>query len=224
MVQSLPYYRNVFRQLRSDAPKIFIIGYNKTGTTAIYRLLKASGIYCAHFRYSNWSLRPKIPFVRFDNKMHFYLAFEMEKYANEGKLKDYLRTFTCYSDMFFFTDNVEIEANHLFREFHEACPNAYFILNDRPLEAWVNSRAQHGNGTLLKRSMAYHECGEAEVKDIWRAKRDQFHEEVLAYFEGNERFLHFQLDSDPVSRIVDFLAADYAINPKYWLKQNITRA
>jgi hypothetical protein len=198
---------NYLAQRRNPDVKIFFIGFNKCATTAIHRLMAASGIRSIH-----WERR------RGKN-----IALEIEAALRENRLKEYGRRFTALSDPFYFASDRIVEANRYFREFHHAFPNAYFILNDRNVESWIKSRLGHRKGDLLRRFRDFHKAGEDDVKEIWRNDHASHLREVLDHFAGHDRFLHFLVDRDPPKVLTDFLAPTFRIDPDRWTTVNATK-
>jgi hypothetical protein len=131
-------------------------------------------------------------------------------------LREYLSRWTAYSDLISASNSRFVEGNGFFPELHDAFPNSYFVLNDRDVEAWLQSRVQHSKGTFLGRAMAYHATDKEGVLDIWRRQHAQHTAKVLDYFAGKSRFIHFRIDRDPIERMVEFLAPDFKVSASDW--------
>lgn len=181
---------------RLAKPKIFLIGFNKCGTSTLHGFLRDNGIRSVH-----WSEKGVILAAR--------IALNISK---KRPVLDGIDQYTAYSDLCFQTNFAWIEANRFFREFHRDHPDAYFILNDRDLEHWIASRTTHPD--LLERAMAYWQAGEAEVKEIWRREYRRHRAEVLAYFAGNRRFLHFDIEKDDPARLVELMKPDFRLDAR----------
>lgn len=204
---SLNYFRNVARQVVAPGEKIFFIGFNKCGTTAIHLFLKSQGVRSVHHK------------VRDVN-----LAREIDQRASDpDQLKGLLRKWTAYSDLIYASKERIIEANQHFRLFAELFPSAFFILNDRDPAKWVASRCLHHGGRFLKQSMEYHGLTEQGVRDYWLRQRQSHIEEVTAHFAGHERFMRFEIDRQPVSALTRFLAPAYALDSEKWRTVNRTK-
>ncbi len=189
----LPFLNRLVAASRRDV-KIFLIGFNKTGTTTIHKFLRANHIASAHFR-----ARERI------------IALEMSR--NIGRHEDVLHGisgFTAYSDFTFATADVWLEGSKYFATMHAHYPRAYFILNDRDVDTWVESRSGHDN--LMERAMAFHGGATVEnVKAIWRAEFEAHRSAVLSHFADNPRFLRFDIGKDDPSAIVNLLAPDFSL-------------
>ena len=199
---------NYIAQRRNPDVKIFFIGFNKCATTSIHRLMVTSGIRSIHW----------------ERRKGQNIALEIEAALRESRLKEYGKIFTALSDPFYFASDRIVEANCYYREFHQAFPDAYFVLNDRNVEGWIKSRLGHRKGDLLRRFRDFHNAGEEEVKEIWRNDHANHVRNVLDHFAGHDRFLHFQIDRDPPKVLTDFLAPTFRIDPDRWTTVNATKA
>jgi len=198
---------NQIAQRRCPDVKIFFIGFNKCATTAIHRLMAGSGIRSIHW----------------ERREGQNIALEIEAALQEGRLKEYARSFTALSDPFYFASDRIVEANRYFAEFHEAFPDSYFVLNDRDVEDWIKSRAGHRKGELLQRFKDFYKSDEEGVKNIWRDDHAGHVRDVLAHFAGHGRFLHFRIDRDPPELLCDFLAPTFRTDPNRWTTVNATK-
>jgi hypothetical protein len=198
---------NYTAQLRHPNTKIFFIGFNKCATTSLHRLMVVSGIQSDHWERKKENLALRIASIINDRE----------------EFRRYTRQATAYSDLNYFSDSQIIEGNRYFREYQDAYPNAYFVLNDRDVDSWIRSRASHRKGTLLQRFMVFHEASAEDVKQIWRDNHAEHVEAVLKHFSGHDRFLHFYVDRDSPTMLTSFLAPTFRIDPDDWQKVNETR-
>jgi hypothetical protein len=194
--------RNYVRQRRDPDLKIFFIGFNKCGTTALYHLMKHSGIRSLHW--ANGTLAERI----------------QAGSEHPEELKAYLAPWTSFSDMILLTNERLIEGNTYFRLLHRLFPHAYFVLNDRDRDAWIRSRLKHSNGTMLSRCMKATGLDEPGIRAMWQENYSDHRAEVLDYFADNPRFLHFRVDEQPT--LIDFLAPSFAISERGWRRVNET--
>jgi hypothetical protein len=208
MVRAIRILRNKWRQWREPGVKIFFIGFNKCGTTSIHHFLKAQGVRSAHYTQDNENL-----------------ALEIEKRLGSPSLKEFLDRSTAYSDICYFTNDIIVEGNRHFREFERLYPEAYFVLNDRDVDAWIESRCRQVSvkrGGLLNRAMVYYGTGADEVRKIWRRQHEQHVASVLGHFSTSARFLHFRIDRDPVRILTEFLAPSFLLDASNWEIRNRT--
>lgn len=215
-MRSLSYYfqrrhlgdfvANWLTQWREPEIKIFFVGYNKCATSAIFRFLARQGIKSGHWQHGNQNL-----------------ALEIERRATDSiALKRFLNRWTAYSDLTLSSDELMLDGNRHFRLFHELFPNAYFVLNDRDPDRWVASRMSHREGQFARRSAKFHGCSITELPSKWKRERDAHNAAVLAHFAGHHRFLHFRVDQEPVSKLIDFLAPHFRLRPHHWSRENVT--
>jgi hypothetical protein len=106
----------------------------------------------------------------------------------------------------------------------QAFPDAYFIFNDRPVEEWVKSRMLHKDGDFLRRFIAYSGGDSVDAANQWREKYTMHKNDVLAFFQNDERFCHFMLGRDSISKVVDFLKVDYRLKVKAFKERNVREA
>jgi hypothetical protein len=198
--------RNKASQALFPNSKIFVIGFNKTGTSALWQWMQSYAIRSVHWDGGQ-------------------LAENIEALAGDPPaLRRYFSAATAYSDMLSISDDHLIEANRHFRLFHELYPRAYFILNDRDIEGWIRSRTSHRKGTFMERSMAFFGKSSEEVVEIWRRQHEAHRQATLNYFAGNPRFIHFYIDSDPIQRLIRFLSPTYSLGKQGWQIVNATES
>src|SRR5690606_27695615 len=107
--------------------KIFIIGPNRCCTASLHMFFKRQGLRSFHWK-----------------KKGLNLSLEIEKRRDSEKdLKSFLMNWTVYSDLIYLDNDRVIENNKLFKLYAQIFPNAYFILNDRDVERWIESRQRH---------------------------------------------------------------------------------
>jgi hypothetical protein len=185
---------------------VFIIGFNKTATTALAHLFQANGV----------------PTVHYDNGR---LALAMIENAVKGRkvFAGYDQRFKVFSDFSFFSDRLFFEGNQMFRAMDRDYPGAFFVYNVRPMEKWIASRCRHFSGRgLLDRAMNAHNTQNPEkVKAIWRREREAFETEVREHFGASKRLLWLDVEAeDVVARISAFVGLP--LDPASWIKLNVT--
>ena len=115
-----------------------------------------------------------------------------------------------------------VEGNAFFRQLHQAHPDAYFVLNTRPVEHWIGSRLRHRGGSLRARHAAIRGIPDTALAEVWRAEHDAFVAQATAYFAGNPRFRIFDIESDRVEELAEFLAPDFDLDLRHWTNHNRT--
>lgn len=188
--------------------KIFFIGFSKCGTTSLSALMQKSGIKSAHFIAKGKNIAELM-----------VTNISLCRPALFG-----LERFQAFSDMSFASSTLCIDGCRFFKTLDRDYPGSYFVLNTRPVDHWIASRRKHTHhlsketliGRVAKASSQDHEG----VLDSWRTAFITHHAEVRSYFEGNTKFLEFDIENDPVERIQVFLQDSYDIDIAHWGKQN----
>lgn len=186
---------------RERAP-IIVLGFNKTGTTSLHRWFKGSGIrslhHGGHRRKNNIATRITQNVDRGRAALHGFDHFE------------------AFSDLTYTDPTQTINGNAFFRELYQGYPDAYFILNFRPTEAWIKSRRGHGAGSLVARTQQIHGLASTEaIEDIWHDLHQTRLADIRAFFSDKAaRFLDVEMNETASDRISAFLAPDYMLDPK----------
>jgi hypothetical protein len=191
-------------------PRIFLVGFNKCGTTSFHNFFKANGIASVHYRFNT-------------------LAMTMHQNLLDGHrpLLDGMEYWTAYTDLICVPgtpwgrsnsdDQPMIEACTYFRELHRDYPDALFILNTRDPFAWIQSRLQHEEGRFANgyRAALAHEGIQTEEQLCERWLQDWYthHSGVLTYFQSHapSQLLLFHLKYTPVAKLVEFLEPHFEI-------------
>lgn len=182
-------------------PKIILIGLNRCATTTFYKLFQNSGIPAVHWQ---------------DGKGRNIALRMMTNIAMGRKPLDGFGEVRAFTDMAFVSHRMMLDCARLFRELHQAYPDAYFLLNTRDKDDWLASRAQHADGSYLERCCKANGQDEDEVKSGWAQMYDVHHAEVMGYFAGNTQFMYFDIDRDDPRAVVNWLAPDFDVNLAHW--------
>lgn len=192
--------------------RIFQIGFNKAGTTAIYRFLNDAGI----------------PTVHFDGGRLARRLTDRIK-AGQEPLLDYPLT-VGFTDLEYVTAESMIEPFRKYDVLEARYPESLFILNTRDEDGWVASRRRHfsNNGNcenLIDRHMAYYHLSENDVVELWRADRLAHHAHVRSHFAGSSRFLELPIDEKAGERLRSFLLPFFpSIAHASWGRHNTLEA
>ncbi len=193
--------------------KVFVIGFNKCGTTSLHAFFRASGLSCAHWRLSRDRTLAEAMFSNLSLQRHV-----LEGFAG----------FDVYSDLNHLSDRVHLEANTLFRTIDATVPDARFILNTRDKDRWLASRSRHGSpttGSFLARACKCYGASREEVLAIWRDQWDRHHAAVTEYFAHKPgKLLVFDIEIDPVDKLVSFFDGSFQLDPRHWGWRNRTGA
>jgi hypothetical protein len=165
---------------------IFQIGFNKCGTTSIHELFIQSGLKSVHWAGGNIS--KKIQY-NIDNNIMPLTGVEQ---------------YDCYTDIEDVTTNSFPFINH-YKLLNEKYPDSLFILNTRPVDKWITSRFKHAGGYYVKQyKSVLNITSDEELISQWTSIWNKHHKEVLEYFENNNRFIMFDIESEG-DKLVEFL-------------------
>lgn len=200
-MQLLPSLRG--RGRVAALPFVFVIGYNKTGTTALHYFFQDNG----------W------PSLHWD---HGRLAQTMLTNAIKGRrlLRGYDHRFRVFSDMVFDTMDFRFEANSMFPALDRQYPESYFILNTRPETAWLSSR-QAKYFRRFQMTMPELECRvsglsePSEAVNKWLLERREFEARVRSYFRGSDFFLDLDITRRDVCQQLEALLGS-EFDPSKW--------
>ncbi len=160
--------------------KIFLIGFNKCGTTTIHRYFAANGISSVHWDKGRLARRI------------------FQNLASGDPLLAGYEGFDAFTDMEYLDDRgaYHLEAYKLFPYLAEQYPDAVFILNTRDREGWIRSRLRQPR--YAARAKKHHNVTSyKQLADIWRADWDRHHRRVTDFFSvAPYRFLVCKIGAD----------------------------
>lgn len=183
------------RGVISKLPFVFIVGFNKCGTTALQRFFYLNGF----------------PSIHWDNNQ-LGLRIIQNLVKKKRVLAGYDSRYRVFSDFMVSTEDLSIELNHLVSKFRSDYPNSYFILNTRPIDNWIASRASQKNRDTGERYIDIRatqlSTTTEEIASRWRVEWESHHRFVRRFFSGlnpNQLLvIDIEDDSTPV-RIGEFL-------------------
>ena len=197
---------------KTKQPRIFLIGFNKCGTTSFHDYFQANGIASVHWRANTLAL-----------------ALQRNLHAGNPMLEGIDR-WTAYTDMNCIpgspwgrsnSDSAPlIEGCRYFRELQRENPEALFILNTRDPFDWLRSRLQHDQGQF---AAAYLRAlnGEGirnkqQLQRRWLRDWYEHHAEVLSYFQATaaNKLLVFHIQATPVKKLNRFLSPHFSITQR----------
>lgn len=185
--------------------KIFIIGFNKTGTKTLHSFFKANKLKSIHWHGG------KIARRMVDNAM-----------AGKRLLRGYDRKYRVFSDMIWLTERVCVEGNAFFRILDRDYPGSAFIYNTRDEDAWLKSRQQHAQGSLLETyKKVLNTTSSEEVVVHWRETRQRFEGELFGYFKGRNDLLVFDIERDSPEELNRFLGLSLDVVKYNWVNKTL---
>jgi len=183
--------------------KIFLIGFNKTGTSTL----------------CNYFYRNNIPSIHWDEGK---IARKMEDNFNKGlKILNGYENFIFFSDM---EDYINLNYAHMtyFKELDKDYPESKFIFNIRNVDNWIRSRNKHMNGEYTnyicnKLNMTKEELNNKWKKDFYEHKKN-----VIDYFTDKPgKLLIFDIEKDSPEKINDFFP-ELKLNKEFYKHINKT--
>ena len=189
-------------------PRVFFIGYNRTGTTSFHELFKKGD-------YKSWHcIRPTGGHIGKQLKRNMENDYPILEGLEDAEVLSDL----CYAKQGWY------EGTHAFKMLHHACPDAYFVLNTRSMDSWIKSRSKHKRGDYMKRAQKHFRMSKEEVQDMWRQERDKWENKIRQYFSlvPDARFLEFNIETDDISKLIDFVHPDYKLHRSNWGHKNKT--
>lgn len=191
--------------------RIFLIGFNKCGTTSFHNFFEANGIASVHWAGNELArcLRRncRLPWVPPLWRIDRWLAYG-DLIAVPGTPWGADRPYA----------GPLIEANGLFPKLHKAYPRSLFILNTRDPDAWVRSRLVHDKGRFasvyLEELRHRGVTNQEALKDFWLQQWHQHHNNVRTYFRQHPgaRFLEFKLGRSDPQELIALLRPEFTIN------------
>jgi hypothetical protein len=172
-------------------PYVFIIGFNRTATTALNQLFKDAGIPCIH-------------------NDHQRMVVKMLKNMSSGRkiFAGYDKYYLVFSDLILANKGVIVEGNRFYIQMSRDYPNSLFILNTRSMDSWIRSRMRFNSGSFLRKQMGFLGTDDlGKVERIWSIQKLNHEAEVREFFSTiPERFLELNIETDDVpARLSEFL-------------------
>jgi len=211
---------SLYQRLGMQRDFIFQIGFNKCATTALLWLFTNSGVPTLHGagrkyrRTGHHTVSLRHPQIT----IHHNICAGLPPVTG-------LEDFSAFLDMEHVRtkDGMIVENFKFFDRFAAAYPNAKFILNLRDKSDWLRSRARHAKGEYLSLAMRRLNMDQDMVLARWADEFDRHNAAVRNFFEKEEdRLVVFDIDNDPVEKIVDFCAPNFVLDPVHWGATRIT--
>lgn len=201
-------------------PKLVQIGFNKSATTALFWLLINSGHSALHSsgRRSRRAGHPVVSKIHPQIWIHHNIAAGLPPLAG---LEDFESHFDMEHDVS--GSAIKIENFKFFDRFAAAYPDCKFVLNTRDCDAWLRSRARHGGGNYIRRTMARLGLSEQSVLDRWRAEHQRHNDAVREFFlHEADRLFEFELEKQPIHEFVRFSGPSLQLDPVHWVPSRVT--
>lgn len=190
--------------------KIFLIGFNKCGTSSFHEFFKGNGFKSVHCK------------IRVSADEDQYIASIIHTNFMLGRKLLYgIDSWDVYGDMTFSSEEVSIEGVRFFRELYHQYPDSKFILNTRNVNKWLDSRFSHGN--FAARCASSYGCTMSELRGIWAKQYEAHHKEVRDFFLYRPgSFLDFNIEEDSISSLIKFMEPIGPLDKSKWKPHNVS--
>lgn len=194
---------------KNSTQKIFVVGFNKTGTNSIHRLIEDHGIPGIH-----WD-RGKLAVTMLSNAVH-----------GRPLVDGYNPRIRLFSDLYYRNETFCLEANALFRQMNMSYPDSLFLYNTRPMGSWIKSRLKHKSPTTGKALIDTYRnfLGTEDISVIinyWRKTRLRHEEDLRDYFKGSPRYAEIDItDECFIDKLSGFLG--FRLDSEKWKIYNKT--
>lgn len=190
---------SLFRKYRngefSPTERIFQIGFNRCGTRTLHQFFLKSGINSVHWE-----------------KGEIARKFLKRKELGQDPFKDYNgsiisgNTFvSAFTDMMDFDDGSAIEPYKDYKYIFDFYPDAFYILNVRPVDNWIKSRLSHQQGNFYKNYL-FVSSNQDKIVEFWRKEWEEHLHGVDLFFKGKRaNYLKFDIENDDPKVLCDFL-------------------
>jgi len=181
-------------------PRVFQIGFNKTGTTSLARFFKKNGYVVvggevATRVYKNMQKRRKL-----FHGIDFDLAQDIENHKRGIYIYEH------------------------FELIHAHYPDAKFILTTRSCDKWINSRISHNGGRYVRRALRrLGLCNVSALCDYWRSDFIAYHAKVMGHFSGCSNLYVHSLERLSTDALVDFLGPSFNFRDRSYPHSNKKR-
>jgi len=177
--------------------RIFIIGFNRTGTRSLDNFFSKNGLTTIHWDQGR-------------------IARKIKKNHDRDIpiLKDYPDTLV-FSDM---EDYKRLNYAHVtyFKDLYHQYPDSKFILNTRDIENWINSRNNHLKGWYVKELCKLIGTDKDGLNIRWRNDYYSHHKEVSDFFKDKpNKLVIFDIETDNIQKIINFIS-EYNLDKKLY--------
>ena len=197
------FISDINNKRKTTMKKIFLIGFNKCATRSITNFIaKANNIN--------------------KEQVHHHRQGEIAShiFSDVHTNTPLLSRYPNIDDVIVFADMenssqtngaLPIMGYEFFEEIYNAYPNAYYILNYRNCEDWIESRTNHnahlGHHRYINRWKKLYKVDENEIIDMWRKSFHAHIKNVRDFFQGDKskQLLEYHINNDSRSKIVEFL-------------------
>jgi len=183
--------------------KIFIIGFNKTGTKTLDTYFKKNKIPSIH-----WAKGQLAQQIKHNHEKGIELLINYKR-------------FIVFSDMEDFS-NLNYAHVTYFKELDKTYPDSKFILNIRDVDNWIESRNNHSRGRYLKILCQKLNLTKQELNQKWKDDFYNHKKNVITYFSDKpNKLLIYDIEKDSPQKINDFFP-EHQLNTKHYTHEHKT--
>jgi hypothetical protein len=176
-------------------PKVFQIGLTGAGTRWLRQVFKRSGYAVAP---------PESPDLVTDICFAARTGGRpLSRYGHAVLFTDLEHTGSFYEP--------PLLGQHEFALLHQHFPDAYFVLNVADPDTWLHRRVIAGDGRRVRVAAHAYGVDENEVPELWRRSWLRHEQAVRDHFAGHDRFTVLDVESQGLTELSRFVAADYAL-------------
>lgn len=178
---------------RPPKPKVFQIGFNRCGTKFLARLFENNGYVAYHW--AQGALAEDIAYCKMSGAVPLQSWAKVNLFCRlESTHKPHLPLIEAFRDF----------------KFLQACfPDAIFVLNTRNVDDWIASRLAYSGGAFAQMYAQKVGVQIDQLPDLWRQDWADHIVRCKTHFDGNDRFIQFDLDKDKITNLTDFLSPWY---------------
>ena len=190
------------RLKRLKKTKIFVIGFNKTGTSTLHYYFKNNNIPSIHWGDNNGNLAKRMK----------------KNFDNNKKLLEGVDEYQCYTDMECQKPFIYAHIEY-FKLLHKQYPKSKFILNIRDVDNWIKSRLKHKSGKYANYIMKKFKLNKQELINKWKNDFKIHVNNVINFFKNKGNLLIFNIENDKPDIINKFIN-EYNLNTDLYIHRN----
>ena len=183
----------------SAPPRVFAIGLPHSGGAVLAALFEANGYKWDHHKSGKLAqdlayaqATGTMPFVGRESVVGFSDIYRMHKrHLPPLAVQDYLA--------------------FLLHQF----PDAYFVNTRRDVADWIADRFWAEDGEHRFAAAWHAGIGEADLPQHWMTEDTQHESICKDVFKGHDRFLSFNISSEPIENIAKFFSEDFNLNASF---------
>jgi len=200
------YTQSIENYTHTIKPKVFIIGFNKTGTTSLNNYFKRNGYISSHYSEDLPLVDTIIDNIKNNRKIFHNISGDILSDITWNLGKD---------------DKPQFDAHDIYKIADLQYPDSLFILNIRPVDKWIESRKKHG--ILLRDALNYSQYSEKEIENWWKHQYEFYIKDVQLYFKNTSKLLVFDIENDSIDKVNNFVYPHYKVKSSLWIQDNITK-